>query len=103
MQPDLFSAPVQQQGSLRSRHASSQGALKVQPDLQPQMAAILACYRQYGPLCDTEVELKTGIARSSVIPRRRSLMKRGLVVEIAEFRKNPISGLSNAAYDAVRA
>jgi len=95
-------APIQQRGSLRSRHASAEGAKAVEPHVERQARQVLECYRQHGPLCDTEVEIKTGIARSSVIPRRRALMKQGRVVEVAAFRKNPISGKNNTAYDVVR-
>lgn len=91
------SAPIQQGGSLRSRHASAVGAHAAQPHVERQAQQVLACYRQHGPLCDTEVEIKTGIARSSIIPRRHSLMALGLVVEVG-FRKNPKTGINNTAF-----
>lgn len=91
--------PIQQHGSLRSRHSSSEGAKAVQPHAERQMCTVLDTYKTHGPLCDTEVELLTGIDRSSVIPRRRELEKRGLVIEVG-FRKNPKSGRSNTAFNA---
>jgi len=93
-------APIQQQGSLRSRHASAVGAAAVQPHVASQMARVYAAYEQHGALCDTEVEIHTGIDRSSVIPRRRALEKLGLVREVG-FRTNPRSGKSNIAYTIV--
>lgn len=97
-----LSAPVQTQGSLRSRHSSAMGAQAVQPKVAEQMARVYAAYQKFGALCDTEVELKTGIQRSSIIPRRRELQKLGLVKEIGH-RKNPQSGVSNTTFGVAKA
>lgn len=100
-QRETFAAPIQPQGSLRSRHASSLGAQAVQPHVGRQMAVILETYQARGALNDAEVEAITGIDRSSVIPRRRELEKQGLVVAVG-FRVNPTSGKNNVAFDVVR-
>ena len=92
-----FTAPVQTQGSVRSRHASAEGARHAEERIGRQMLEVMTAYRQYGPLTDVEVEAKTGIQKSSIIPRRRELQKRGLVVELGH-RKNPTTGISNTVF-----
>lgn len=102
MQPEFdFSAPVQTQGSLRSTHASSEGAKHASERVGRQMLQILTAYAQYGPLTDAEVEEHTTIRRTSVIPRRRELMKRGLVEEVGH-RKNPQTGITNTVFDRTK-
>jgi hypothetical protein len=59
---------------------------------------VLTAYGQNGALTDIDVEFLTGINRTSVIPRRRELMKRSLVVEVGT-KKNEQSGRSNTTYD----
>jgi len=61
------------------------------------MLQLLAAYKQSGPLTDAEVAERTGLMRTSVIPRRRELMKRGLVVEVGS-RKNEQSGVTNTTF-----
>jgi hypothetical protein len=97
-QPDLdFSVPIQQLGSVRSRHASAMGAQASGEVAGRQMVTLLTAYREHGSLTDIEIETVTGVQKSSVIPRRRALQKRGLVVEIGH-RVNPASGVSNTTY-----
>lgn len=91
--------PIQSRGSLRSQHASAMGAIRVQPKAAEQRATVYATY-QDGPKSDAQVSALTGIQRSSVIPRRRELMKLGLVVEVG-FVRNEHSGVSNTTYGAV--
>jgi len=96
-QPYLFTPPIQQQGSLRSRHASAEGAKAAGEVVGRQMIRILEAYRKFGPMDDLQVERATGIQRSSVIPRRRKLMEAGLVVELGSH-KSPFSGRTNTVY-----
>lgn len=97
-QPDLdFSVPIQQLGSVRSRHASAMGAQAAGEVAGRQMVTLLTAYQEHGSLTDIEMETVTGVQKSSVIPRRWALMARGLVVEIGH-RKNPKSGISNTTY-----
>lgn len=85
-----------------SRHCSAMGALKAQSFAEAQMQRVLAAYREHGPLTDAEVESITGIDRSSVIPRRTELVKRGLVEkDDGRTRTNPKSGISNTLWRAV--
>lgn len=85
--------------SVRTRHASSEGARNASERVGRQMLALLTAYKQAGSegLTDAEMEKVTTIDRSSVIPRRRELMKRGLVVELGS-RKNPDSGVTNTSF-----
>lgn len=97
-QPEFdFSAPIQTRGSLRTQHASAMGALKADERMGRQMVLLLTAYRQHGPLTDAEMAERIGIQRSTVIPRRRELMARGLVVEVGH-RKNPQSGVTNTTF-----
>lgn len=96
-EPLDFTAPVQTRGSLRTRHASAQGATSANERVARQMVTILDAYRQHGPLTDIEMEARTAIQKSSVIPRRRALMQRGLVVEIGH-RKNPATNITNTVF-----
>ncbi len=101
-QPDFdWTAPVQQGGSIRSRHCSSEGALAAQEVLARQLMKVLTAYGEHGELTDIDVERLTGIQKSSVIPRRRSLQLRGLVMELGT-KKNEESGRSNTTYGLVR-
>lgn len=61
------------------------------------MLALLTIYRKAGPLTDAEAAERTGLMRTSIIPRRRELMKRGLVVEVGH-RKNPTTGITNTTF-----
>lgn len=92
-----FDAPVQHGGSLRTTHASQEGARDASERVGRQMVTLLTAYRSYGDLTDVEMEQKTGVQKSSVIPRRRALMARGLVQEIGH-RKNPATGISNTTF-----
>jgi hypothetical protein len=89
--------PVQTRGSVRTWHSSACGAIDAGRRSGRQALTILSAYRQYGSLTDAEVETRTQIQRSSVIPRRRELMRLGLVMEIG-FRKNPASGVTNTTF-----
>ncbi len=91
-----FEAPIQTRGSIRTRHASSEGAKAAGELTARQMLRVLTAY-QGGPLTDIEVEAVTGIDKSSVIPRRRELQRVGLVVEVGH-RQNPKSGKSNTTF-----
>lgn len=91
-----FTVPAQG-ASTRTFHASIEGAQDASERAARQALQLLTAYRQYGDLTDAEMEAKTGIQRSSVIPRRRELMKRGLVVEVGH-RKNPASGVTNTTF-----
>lgn len=93
---------VPYQGSTaRTLHASHQGAVDASERVGRQMLALLTAYRQFGDLTDAEMKQHTGIQRSSVIPRRRELMKRGLVHEVGS-RKNPDSGVTNCTFGLAR-
>ena len=92
-----FTAPIQQRGSIRSRHASTEGAGAVKERVARQMLIVLMAYKTHGALNDAEVETITGIQRSSVIPRRWALLRAGLIQEIGH-RVNVKSGKSNTAY-----
>mgnify|MGYP001613731341 CR=1 FL=1 len=92
-----FSAPIQLLGSVRSRHASAEGAKAAGEAIGRQMVLLLTAYRQHGVLTDAAMAELTGIQRSSVIPRRRDLIKRGLVVEVGHA-KNPQTGITNTTY-----
>lgn len=96
-QPDLFTAPIQQQGSLRSRHASAEGAKSVSERIGRQMVVLMTAYKQHGPLTDAEAAEKTSIQRSTIIPRRHELMKRGLVVEVGH-KRNEQTHVTNTTY-----
>lgn len=92
-----FTVPVQPMGSPLARHCSSLGAAKAGEVVGRQMVTLLTAYRQHGELTDVEAEARTGIQKSSVIPRRRALMLRGLVVETGH-RKNPRTGITNTTF-----
>lgn len=94
-----FSAPVQPLGSPRTRHASAMGARDASERVGRQMLQLLTAYKQAGPdgLTDAEAAERTGFMRTSIIPRRRGLMKIGLVVEIGH-RKNHTTGISNTTF-----
>jgi hypothetical protein len=81
-----------------SRHCSAMGALKASEHAEAQMQRVLVAYREHGPLTDAEVEKLTGIGRSSVIPRRTELVRRGLVEKDGRTRKNPATGVSNTLW-----
>lgn len=92
-----FDPPVQQGGSLLSRHCSSMGAVAASEVAGRQMLTVLLAYKTHGPLTDIDVASLTGVQKSSVIPRRRALMKAGLVVEV-QIRVNPVTGRPNMTY-----
>ena len=79
-----------------ARHASSMGALSVQAHADAQMQRIFDAYTMYGPLTDLEAQDRTGIQRSSIIPRRRELMKRGLVLAIGSKKER--TGVTNTTW-----
>lgn len=83
--------------SPRTRHASSQGAQDASERVGRQMVTLLTIYRQQGPLTDAEAAERTGLMRTSIIPRRRELMRRGLVVETG-FKKNEQTGVRNTTF-----
>lgn len=79
-----------------AKHASSMGALAAQSVAGAQMQRLLDAYKQHGPLTDLEAEDHTGIQRSSVIPRRRALIKQGLVQEIGSKKER--TGITNTTW-----
>jgi hypothetical protein len=101
-QPDFdWTAPVQRQAAPTSQACSREGAAAVKAKLATQLMAVLNTYK-YQELTDAQVSSLTGIQRTSVIPRRRELMKRGLVEKKGTAR-NPDSGVTNVRYGLVGA
>jgi hypothetical protein len=62
----------------RDSETSKAGARSADPKVAGQCLDLLTLYRQ-GPLTDQDAADALGIYRTSVIPRRRTLMQRGLV------------------------
>lgn len=85
-------------GSTRTtRQCSRDGAVSGEERVGRQMVTLLTIYRREGALTDAEAAEKTGLMRTSIIPRRRELMTRGLVVEVGH-RKNPTTGIMNTTF-----
>lgn len=89
--------PPSRGNTTRTKHCSEMGALDVQHRVGAQHETLLKAYRTHGDLTDAEMEEWAGIDRSTVIPRRHELMKRGLVVEVGT-RKNVRTGVSNTTF-----
>lgn len=83
--------------SPRTRHSSHQGAQNASERVGRQMLALLTIYRQHGSQTDAEAAEKSGLMRTSIIPRRRELMRLGLVVEVGS-RKNEQTGVTNTVF-----
>ena len=97
---DLASGPTLQAPFQAGSHSSAMGAIDAARRVNPQCATLLAMYQKHGDLTDQDMEDVTGIDRSTVIPRRRELMKQGLVIQVGH-RKNPRTGISNTTYGRV--
>jgi hypothetical protein len=94
-----FTAPFTG-SSPRTRHSSHQGALKAEERIGRQMVTLLTIYR-LGDWTDAEMAERSGLMRTSVIPRRRSLMQRGFVEEKGH-RRNEQTGVSNTVFGLAR-
>lgn len=79
---------------------SKAGAEQATAHCRRQCDQLLALYAQHGDLTDAESATLMGLERSSVIPRRRELMKRGLVQEVGT-RDNVTSGIANTTWGRV--
>lgn len=82
-------------------HTSYLGAVDASGRVSRQCAQILGMYRVYGSLTDAQMADMTGIERSTVIPRRRELQRRGLVT-FSGHHRNALTGILNKTYGLVR-
>ena len=83
--------------STRTRRSSRDGAVNASERAATQCIRMLTAYKEAGSLTDAEMSERLGIQRSSVIPRRRELMHRGLVQELGQ-RKNPATNIINTTF-----
>lgn len=92
-QPTLFDAPCQR-GSRESRD----GAEAIRPHLQALERRVLDAYTyaQEAGMTDEELAKWTRIKRTTVIPRRHGLMRKGLVAKIG--RRKASSGVTVGVY-----
>lgn len=98
--PDLYHAKVQPFPTApyaTGSATSKAGADAVQGSLQRRCAELLNVYLEHGPLTDLEAAHYLGWERTSVIPRRHQLVRRGQVQKCGT-RKNPRSGVENDVY-----
>ena len=97
--PGLFDPPMAPALSPVARHCSSMGALDAAERSGRQALALLAAYRQHGPLTDQEAADRLGIERSSINARRAGLIRLSLVDASPKgIRKNTATGISNATW-----
>lgn len=76
---------------------SKAGAEQATAHCSRQCDHLLALYAEHGDLTDAESATLMGLERSSVIPRRRELERRGLVKAIGK-RVNAKSGIVNTTW-----
>lgn len=76
---------------------SKAGAEQATAHCSRQCEQLLALYAKHGDLTDAEAAALMGLERSSVIPRRRELERRGLVRAIGK-RVNATSGIVNTTW-----
>lgn len=76
---------------------SKAGAEAVKGILTRQCEQLLRAYREHGLLTDWEMAQRLGWERTTVIPRRHTLVRLGQVQKVGT-RKNPDSGIANDVY-----
>lgn len=84
----------------RHSPASREGAEDVEDRLDGLQRRVLEAYRRAGEagLIDEELERAVDRKRSTVIPRRHELAKKGLVTEKPVFRREARSGVKCGVY-----
>jgi hypothetical protein len=87
-----FSAPY-----AKGSETSKAGAEAVKADLSRQCQELLELYVTHGPLTDHEAAQLLAWERTTVIPRRHTLMRRQQVEKLGT-RENPDSGIQNDVY-----
>jgi len=100
---DLFAPAVRpvsegwQAPHAKGSATSKAGAEAVQSKLSRQCAELLDLYITAGPLTDWEAAKRLGWERTTVIPRRHTLIRRKQVEKLGT-RENPDSGIQNDVY-----
>lgn len=87
-------------GSDIPAHCSHAGAKAAAERAGRQALALLAAYREHGPLTDAEAAYWLNVERTTINARRAELMRLGLV-KVDGVRKNPKSNISNATWGLV--
>jgi hypothetical protein len=78
---------------------SQQGAQKAAQAAAAQCQRLMKAYRDHGDLTDAEAAFFLNLERTTVIPRRHSLMYGPFpLVEVKGERVNPKSGVRNTVY-----
>jgi predicted ArsR family transcriptional regulator len=79
-----------------ARHCSHQGAVDASERAGRQALALLALYRQHGPLTDREAARRLDVERTTINARRNELVKLGLVTSHGSKRAD--TGIRNTLW-----
>jgi predicted HTH transcriptional regulator len=80
-----------------ARHCSYQGAKKAEERCARQALALLAVYREHGPLTDAEAAYRLGVERTTINARRNELVAQGHV-SARGTRKNDKTNINNTVW-----